>query len=146
MKKFPHCRRAFRSYEYQTGRFREKNISVWRQDMHIERAARSVMQYGRMRGKIETMEENNYLQESGFLSASMKKNREETACLYKISGWKSPSAEVRSLDKWMERGTDRDCGTEAKKANLWRKAASEKNASNNFEDCGQWLCSHGKKS
>ena len=44
--------------------------------MHIEELQESVMQYGRMRGKIEeTMEEIGYLQEIRGPIGSMKKNR-----------------------------------------------------------------------
>lgn len=47
-----------------------KEYICMEQDMHIEELQESVMQYGRMRRKIEeTMEETGYLRDPGFLSA-----------------------------------------------------------------------------
>lgn len=75
-----------------------KEYICMEQDMHIEELQESVMQYGRMRGKIEeTMEEIGYLQEIRGSYRQYEEKQEETAsCTYQISRLESCICRVRS--------------------------------------------------
>ena len=77
-----------------------KEYICMEQDIHIEDMQESVMQYGRMRGKIEETigrKSGIFREVPGVPIGSMKKNRRRTAsCTYQISSWKSCICRVRS--------------------------------------------------
>ena len=103
-----------------------KEYICMEQDMHIEELQESVMQYGRMRGKIEeTMEEIGYLQEIRGSYRQYEEKQEETAsCTYQISRLEilHLQSKMQELNDPDERDTDRDCGTGSEKSQSGERA------------------------
>ena len=104
-----------------------KEYICMEQDMHIEELQESVMQYGRMRGKIEeTMEEIGYLQEIRGSYRQYEEKQEETAsCTYQISRLEilHLQSKIQELNDRMKETQTEIAGQEAKKANLEKEQA-----------------------
>lgn len=104
-----------------------KEYICMEQDMHIEELQESVMQYGRMRGKIEeTMEEIGYLQEIRGSYRQYEEKQEETAsCTYQISRLEilHLQSKIQELNDRMKETQTEIAGQKAKKANLEKEQA-----------------------
>ena len=104
-----------------------KEYICMEQDMHIEELQESVMQYGRMRGKIEeTMEEIGYLQEIRGSYRQYEEKQEETAsCTYQISRLEilHLQSKIQELNDRMKETQTEIAGQEAKRVNLEKEQA-----------------------